>query len=118
MNAMNVIGHRRREAVEHGASSAARGIGLCIAAAGFAPGRSFAPPFEGEIRHKDLISRRLQKKQSLFDTFLSCKGVDFSPVTKKAPFFSHGSKRSFRTGTTPQAPRVVKIAHRAICSHL
>jgi hypothetical protein len=27
-------------------------------------------------------------KTDLFDPFLSCKGVDFSPVTEKAAFFN------------------------------
>jgi hypothetical protein len=109
MKAMNAIGHRRREAVEYGASSAASGIGLCMAAAGFARSapslqrrnfgcrgnaeemfglsRSFALPFDGKDRRKDLISRRLRQKQAFFGPFLSRKGVDFSPVMEKAAFF-------------------------------
>jgi hypothetical protein len=44
-----------------------------------------------------LISRRLGRKQAFFAPFLTCKGVDFSAVTEKAPDFFIGLDEAVET---------------------
>jgi hypothetical protein len=87
MKAMNAIRYRRREAVERGTSSATRGIGLCMAVAGFGLSRSFALPVDGKDRRKDLIFRQLRQKQSIFEPFLTLNGLISRRLWRKRPFF-------------------------------
>jgi hypothetical protein len=114
---MNAIGSQRREAVERGTSSATRGIGLRMAVAGFGLSRSFALPVDGKDRRKDLISRRLRQKQSIFEPFLILNGLISRRLRRKRPFFIFQSLE-----VLPDWHRSSHLAggqsHRAICSHL
>jgi hypothetical protein len=93
MKIMNAIGYGRREAVERGASSAA-----------VLPDGQWARVGRNEFEISNWRFQRLEgtgflvsseasdfppvaTKTGVFDAFLSCKGVDFSPVTEKAAFF-------------------------------
>jgi hypothetical protein len=87
MKAMNAVGYQRREGVERAASSATRGIGLCMAVAGFGLSRSFALPVDGKDRRKDLIFRQLRKKQAFFTDFSVVRGLISRRLRRKRPFF-------------------------------
>lgn len=76
-----------------------RGLAPHDSTPGFAPKLRRDKPVRQVVR--GLISRRLRRKRAIFDPFLTCKGVDFPPLTKILPdFFADGLCAQYLSGDT------------------